>query len=224
MAEYLICKRDIAPTSHDGWTSDYWSDVKALSIKHFHPRSSDHRPRTEAKVTYTPDALHLFFRVQDRYVRCVRTQLNDSVCLDSCVEFFVQPRQDKGYFNFEINCGGTMLASYIEDHRRTDSGFAKHTRLSTDQAGSIAVTASMPQVVEPEIVDPTEWTIRYSLPISLLEQFVGPLGCPAGRQWRANFYKCGDETSHPHWASWSPIGEELNFHLPQYFAPIRFAE
>ena len=38
-----------------------------------------------------------------------------------------------------------------------------------------------------------------------------------------NFFKCADDSSHPHWASWAPIGEALNFHQPQYFAPLRFA-
>jgi len=38
--------------------------------------------------------------------------------------------------------------------------------------------------------------------------------------FRGNFFKCGDETSHPHWASWSPISEELNFHRPETFGSI----
>ncbi|MEW6117215.1 MAG: carbohydrate-binding family 9-like protein, partial [Nitrospirota bacterium] len=41
------------------------------------------------------------------------------------------------------------------------------------------------------------------------------------REWRANFYKCGDATSHPHWASWAPV-EALNFHLPHCFGTICF--
>ena len=28
--------------------------------------------------------------------------------------------------------------------------------------------------------------------------------------WRANFYKCGDDTSHPHWAAWSPLKKVNN--------------
>ncbi|MBI5094406.1 MAG: diguanylate cyclase, partial [Candidatus Hydrogenedentes bacterium] len=68
----------------------------------------------------------------------------------------------------------------------------------------------------------TEWADEYPIPRALFETYVGPLGRIDGQTWRANFYKCGDETSHPHWASWAPIGEELNFHQPQYFAPIHF--
>ena len=46
----------------------------------------------------------------------------------------------------------------------------------------------------------------------------------SGQVWRANLYKCGDQTSHPHWASWAPIGEALNFHQPGFFGGLDLAE
>ena len=42
-----------------------------------------------------------------------------------------------------------------------------------------------------------------------------------GEVWRGNFFKCVEENSHPHWASWSPV-DEFNFHLPQCFGVLRF--
>ena len=48
----------------------------------------------------------------------------------------------------------------------------------------------------------------------ILVQYCGGAPPVPGDRWRANFYKCGDETSHPHWASWSPVGR-LDFHRPQ---------
>jgi hypothetical protein len=76
-------------------------------------------------------------------------------------------------------------------------------------------------VVEPEIQEPTTWFIEFRIPISLLEKYVGPIGDPRGQRWTANFYKCGDKTSHPHWISWAPV-DQLNFHLPRCFGPIVF--
>ena len=35
--------------------------------------------------------------------------MNDPVCEDSCVEFFVRPSCDKRYINFEVSAIGTML-------------------------------------------------------------------------------------------------------------------
>ena len=60
-------------------------------------------------------------------------------------------------------------------------------------------------------------------PFALLEAYVGPIAIDKGSVWGANFYKCGDETSHPHWGAWSPV-DELNFHLPRCFGRLGFAE
>ena len=38
---------------------------------------------------------------------------------------------------------------------------------------------------------------------------------------RANFYKCGDKTAHPHYLSWSPIHtEKPDFHRPEFFGEL----
>jgi len=60
--------------------------------------------------------------------------------------------------------------------------------------------------------------------IGRLPAGAGADGTLAGTEWRANCFKCADETSHPHWASWAPIGEALNFHQPQYFGVFHFAQ
>ena len=68
-----------------------------------------------------------------------------------------------------------------------------------------------------------EWRLEYFIPFSLLEKWVGSLGLVLGQQWHANLYKCGDETSHPHWAAWAPV-DEFNFHLPRCFGTIQFED
>ncbi|MCH8859253.1 MAG: hypothetical protein IID54_06710 [Proteobacteria bacterium] len=49
---------------------------------------------------------------------------------------------------------------------------------------------------------------------------LAPLG---STNWRGNFYKCGDKTSHPHWGMWSPITNRLSFHQPALFGDLVFA-
>ena len=58
----------------------------------------------------------MIFRVEDRYVRAVSKNYHDSVCKDSCAEFFFTPGTDisAGYFNVEINCGGVMLQTELD--------------------------------------------------------------------------------------------------------------
>jgi hypothetical protein len=203
------------------WDGPAWGDVPALRVDQFRPESSDHRPRTECKLLYDASALYGIFRVFDRYVRCANTRFQDPVYQDSCVEVFVKPKADRGYFNFELNCGGALLSYYIVDSTRAPGGFKDFTPLDSDDDRRIRRYHSLPEVVDPEILEPTTWLLEFSIPFAVLEGHVGALGPVAGSAWRANFYKCGDETSRPHWAAWSPV-DELNFHVPEQFGSIRF--
>jgi len=43
------------------------------------------------------------------------------------------------------------------------------------------------------------------------------------RQASANFYKCGDETSVPHFVTWNPVNSaNPDFHKPDFFGKLRF--
>ena len=144
----------------------------------------------------------------------------ESVCQDSCVEFFFKPPAARGYFNFEFNCGGTMLASYVEDPRRVNGVFVKYAELSPQSLGQITVAHTLPRQVDPELTAATDWSFCCRIPFLLLKQYVPDLDPRSAEPWRCNFYKCADASSHPHWAAWSPIGEDLNFHQPARFGEL----
>jgi hypothetical protein len=209
------------PRLEDGWDDPAWAVAEPLEIAHFRPEGSPHRPRTRARLLHDGEGLAGLFRVEDRHVRSVHTRFGDPVYRDSCVEIFLQPKEGRGYLNFEMNAGGALLASHVTDHRRTPEGFAAFRPLSEADGRRVAIRSSLPRVVEPEIERPTEWELAFYVPVALLEAYVGPIGPLGGQEWRANLYKCGDETSHPHWASWSPV-DALNFHLPHCFGTLRF--
>jgi hypothetical protein len=219
---YVIRPALSPPLPSDPWDASSWRGADVLHIEQFRPESSDHRPITRAKLLYDSSHLYVSFHVQDRFVRCLHTDYQSLVFHDSCVEFFVQPKAGKGYFNFETNCGGAMLLFYIEDPARGPHFFRKYQPIPRELACSIQIHGSMPQKVDPEIAHPVQWQISYSIPLALLEHYVGPLGHLPGQTWRGNLYKCANHTSHPHWASWAPLPGDLNFHQPRYFAPIRF--
>lgn len=221
MKEYRVRRADARPAATSGWDDPAWAIAEPLAVDRFRPESSDHRPLTQARLLHTGDALCGIFRVLDRYVRCRHTRFQDPVYEDSCVELFLQPKADAGYLNFEMNCGGALLSTHITDHRRVPGGFAAFSRLSEDEGRLVRVHPSLAPPIEPERPEPVEWTLSFVLPVALLEGRVGPLGPLAGQAWRANLFKCGDKTSHPHWASWSPV-DELNFHLPRCFGALRF--
>jgi hypothetical protein len=198
------------------------NDSFSLAIDHFHPASSNHHPQTRAKLTYDADALYVSFHVRDRYVKCLARQYQDMVCRDSCVEIFLQPKSDRGYFNFELNCGGTMLLYYVEDATHVGNQFARYTKVAPEHAAMIDIATTLPKQVLVEITEPIEWSLAMRIPFAMMEPYVGTIGDVRGQTWRGNLFKCADKTSHPHWASWAPIGDELNFHQPRKFGELLF--
>ena len=72
-------------------------------------RSSGFRPDARAKIQYDNQYIYVLYQVRDRYVRGTFKNDLNMVCLDSCMEFFIQPDKKGPYFNFECNCIGTLL-------------------------------------------------------------------------------------------------------------------
>lgn len=218
---YTIQYTHETPELRGYWDGPVWRPVKTVEMDHFHSKSSDHRPRAKAKILYDRAGLYLIYRVEDRYVRSIHTKFNELVALYTCVEFFVKPREDKGFFNFEFNCGGTLLCFYTYEWQE-DGGPNKYHRLTDEQCRMVKVYHSMPDVVDPEIEEPRDWILEFFIPFSLLEQFIGPLDNAAGQTWQGNFYKCSHaDDAHPHWAAWAPV-EILNFHQPRCFGLLKF--
>ncbi|MGD9941192.1 MAG: carbohydrate-binding family 9-like protein, partial [Clostridia bacterium] len=121
------------------WDSAPWNSAEALRISYFHPDSKSTYPQTFCKALYDDSFLYWTFSVKDRWVRAQYLEYQDPVCRDSCVEFFVQPIPEAGYFNFEVNCIGTLQLFYIEDPTRTETGFKKATPISVADASGIQI-------------------------------------------------------------------------------------
>jgi len=223
--EYAIAKAAERPALKGKWDEGVWKGVEALEIGHFYRTDvSGHRPKTQAKVLYDEKGLYIHFRVEDQYVRSIETAYHGRVWEDACVEFFVAPVAGRGYFNFEINCGGTMLLSYKENPEWKGATLRGSESVPLELAKTVEIFHSMPETVEPEISEPVVWQVEYHIPFSVFEAYLGELGAVSGQTWRANFYKCAENNSHPHWASWSLITADLNFHLPEFFSEIHFQE
>jgi hypothetical protein len=218
---YNINPTSIVPEMREDWEGVVWNQAAPLSVSYCRPEGSDHRPPTLCKLLYDDFNLYGIFRVEDQYVRCIRTAFQADVWKDSCVELFVQPQGACGYYNFEFNCGGALLASYVTNPARVNGRLQEFVPLTEADNGRILRIASLPAVVEPEILQPLVWYLEFSIPFSVLAKYAGPLGAVLGQIWRANFYKCGNETSHPHWLSWMPLAER-NFHDPSSFGKLKF--
>ncbi len=220
VAEYQAARVPRDAPLHADWDEEPWKSVSPLSVSLAMGNPPDHRPKTQAKVVYDDRHLDLIFRVEDRFVRAVARGYHDSVCLDSCVEFFFTPNGDAqaGYLNLEINCCGVML-------------FGVHTPqlpnglVAVEDCDRIEIVRSLPQkTIEPEIASPIAWTVAVRLPFDVVRKYVRVEQPQPGTVWRANFYKCGDQTSHPHWLTWSQVDRpQPDFHQPAFFGRLTFA-
>lgn len=212
----------MAPPATPDAMHEAWRAAEAVQVASFRPESSNHRPHTSVRLLHDDHSIHGLFTVEDRFVRSVHEGFQAPVWKDSCVEFFVRPRGHGGYFNFEMNAGGSLLSTYIVNWERVPGGFKEFTQLPDSDLARVTVRSTLPRRVEPEQAGPLAWSLYFKIPLALLERHAGPLGPLSGQTWSANFYKCGDETSHPHWASWSPV-RALNFHDPHCFGQLVFA-
>jgi hypothetical protein len=97
-----------------------------------------------------------------------------------------------------------------------------YTRFTPEEMAQIKRTPSITEPKPFKITGPITWTLQCSIPIAVMEKYVGPLDKLEGQSWRGNFFKCADWTKYPHWASWAPVGAKLWFHQKERFGELYF--
>jgi hypothetical protein len=199
-----------------------WQSAEVAPIHSFLPQSMA-RPLSTAQMLYDTNGIWGRFNVTERFVRCQHLEFQQPVYRDAAVEFFVKPHNARGYFNFEFNICGAMLASYVLNPEKDIHGNPKQTiPLTLKDARTIKIKAPFKEPVDPEIPEALNWHLEFFIPFSVLLKFVPQMKIPeVGSVWKGNFYKCAEDNTHPHWAAWAPV-PELNFHLPQYFGSLVF--
>lgn len=174
------------------------------------PEIHSYSPLTSFSIAHDSQHIYVRFNVCGEDLRAVNHANLSLVAQDSCVEFFLQVPGSPEYWNFEFNCIGTVNAS----HRvaRPDA-----VRLNDEQIASIKRFPSCGFNPFDEKHGIHTWSLTIAIPMDLIG--VSPDAFPG--HIMANFYKCADKTSHPHYVSWSPIKtEKPNFHCPQFFGKL----
>lgn len=222
MKTYTVKKvsPDAAPAITALWDDPAWANANIAKIDYICPESEGKIPTVELKILHNGTTIFGLYRVQDHSILAARKNYNDMVCRDSCVEFFFRPRLDLGYMNVEMSAGGAHLCYYIRNCKRTGEGYADYDEVSP-AVGKRIITLGTTGFQPEEKVGPITWQMRFQIPITVPEAYMGKLGNLSGQAWTANFYKCGDDLKTPHWLAWNPV-DELNFHLPRCFGNLVF--
>lgn len=171
------------------------------------------KPETEFIIARSSSSIFIHYKVHEKQIKAIYAKDQDPVWQDSCVEFFCQLPNGKTYFNFEFNCIGTCLATERESRNEGVNP------LSTEKMAQIKRYASLGTEPFEEKKGDFDWHLTVEIPFSLLH--IDTENLPT--HIKANFYKCGDETSVPHYLSWNPIKlEKPDFHRPEFFGELQF--
>lgn len=168
-------------------------------------------PNTTFKVLRGPEGISVLMHTDETHLRAEELEENGPICNDSCMEFFLKPSPwDVRYLNFEINPKGVMHLGVGKD--RFEREFVKEER----KIFSIVSDAKE-----------GDWTLKFYIPFKVIENVYPDLEelsrGNSSHMVRANFFKCGGKTDHPHLASWTNIQiKNADFHVPDFFGRLIF--
>lgn len=173
-----------------------------------------YKPDVGFTIAYTGKEILLKYYVTEDWFKAEKTESNQMVCEDSCVEFFVSPSDDRIYYNLEFNGIGTCLLG-------SGTGRKNSTRADPEIISRIRRKTSVGEKILSERNGEFSWTITMAIPLNVF--FHHEITELKGRVFRANFYKCGDKLSVPHYVTWNPVATETpDYHRPEFFGLLKF--
>lgn len=174
-----------------------------------------YRPEVSFRIAHANNQIWLKYYVVEKNILAQVDTVNGSVSGDSCVEFFFDPRADGNYYNFEFSCIGMPHLAYGPGRGKRE--FVKEELLKSE----ISVSSSLGHEPFIEKTGGHSWEMTLVIPASIL---IADEGIQLkGLKTKANFYKCGDKTSEPHYLSWNSVGTDTpDFHRPEYFGTLVF--
>ena len=177
------------------------------------PEEYAYCPDVKFRIAWCPEGLVLHYKVNEQSVRARYAEDGGRVWTDSCVECFIRNVTENLYYNIECNCIGTLLMSM---------GDGRHDRrpVSAELKNRVLRWASIGCAPFEERCQSTSWEVALVIPACVFEE--SPLSLEEGAVLCANFYKCGDELSVPHFVSWNAIQvPSPDFHRPEYFGQLK---
>ena len=184
-----------------------WDEIPALAIDHV-LWTEDYGIRAGGQLCFDDENLYVRLCAAEKEIRAENTEPLSPVWEDSCLEFFFMPDGGDNYFNFEINPNG-CLCNQIGPDRKDRVNLVRN-----DCQEYFDIQTGRTE-------DGCE--VSYRIPLKFIRLFYPDYRFEG--DLLANLYKCGDGTAQPHYLSWAPIDlPSPNFHCPEYFARMHFAD
>lgn len=182
-----------------------WEAVPPLSAEHI-LWLADCGIRMEQRICYNREAIYVRQEAVEGTIRVECDGILDSVCQDSCMEFFFMPEGDDRYLNFEWNlCGSLWLGIGRGRDDRVRLLVPNPVKRFDFRGGRTSAG----------------WYLTYRIPRDFLALFYPSWELKPGQSLRANCYKCGDLTEKPHYLSWNPVNATApDFHRPEDFGKM----
>ncbi len=193
-----------------------WQNIAQVNWEQF-----PYCPDVRFRIAYNEQSLLLHYQVYENFTKAEVAEDNGAIWTDSCVECFINPggnllpeaEADEFYYNIEANAIGKLLIGCGKD---------RHNRVRADKdvRDKVLRWSSLGREPFGERPQPQPWELCLVVPFSCF--FRHDIHTLDGAHIKANFYKCGDGLSVPHYLSWQPIhSEKPDFHRPEFFGEIK---
>jgi hypothetical protein len=188
------------------------TEANAIDILNW-KKAFPYKPGLKFRIAHTGNEIWLKYYVNEKNILAQETRTNGDVYKDSTVEFFISI-DGKSYYNFEFSCIGTIHIGH---------GEGRHNRTPVNPviAEKIQIESTLGNQPFAEKSGDFNWEMMIQIPVECFA--FDKIKTLKGLQVTGNFYKCGDETSDPHFVTWNAIGtENPDYHCPEYFGKIDF--
>ncbi|MBQ6875654.1 MAG: carbohydrate-binding family 9-like protein [Lachnospiraceae bacterium] len=189
-----------------------WSIIPIIAIDEC-IKTTHTEVTASAQICYDDQALYLRLCTQETEIRREEHGFLAMPCNDSCLEFFFCPKEDDfRYFNLEFNPNTTLYLGFgtsVDNLSRIVlSEEGEQQKLFCTQVNFTA----------------DGWEITYQIPYTFIRRFFPEFSPVPGKTIRANFYKCANMVSKPHYLAWNPITRQGKsvFHTPKEFGRLYF--
>ena len=185
--------------------SPFWHDREPVWLRDV-VSGAVPRQATSVRAAWDAEEMRVLFFAEDAHIHATLTARDAPLYTEEVVEVFLDPVGDREcYVEIEVNPLNAVLDLVL---RRNRSGYAKDASWDCERLRTRVHREA------------AAWSAEFSIPFRSL----APTAPEPGATWRANFLRIDRPPAIPRELSaWSPTGL-ANFHVPERFGTIEFAE